>query len=693
MNAAHTATILRELDRQLGDAKLLARFAATRDADAFAELVRRHGPLVLSVCRRVTGHPQDAEDAFQATFLVLAKKAGAVRNPELLGNYLYGVAFRVASRARRSALRRQRREVTVAALPDPPAPAEQSAASELRPILDQELTALAECYRDAIILCDLRGQSREEAAAVLGIPEGTLSSRLANGRKKLAARLARRGVSLSVALPLLVAEASAAVPNELVTKTCGLVAHWASGGSVPVALSKLASGGLNVRAILVLGAVFAAGAVGAVFAAQPRDGTPPPDPPKPPILAAKVEPAPQPKEEAKEKDKPTTGFTDRPRMIRSFDVPFGLPSVRWNANGTHLALLGNEAGAEPKRSVRIHSVEAKGIIPIAETHLNEELAGVRPDGTGVVTALREYQLISGAHRLTFWGVPEKPLPRSLFHDKAVELELPETHGYAFAADMKSFRTVAWHRGASGAVEAVEVLEVDATTGKAAKSLLKVDLGTEPATTPERPGRASPKPENSRVAMSANGKRLAVIDRENTKVTVYDLDRGAKVSTAELVKASGEAFQIETPFMTISADGRRLVVSRGISYAQVFNADTGEVTPPLEGTKQAQVHVDVNGFTGDGRLYAAVVTPYRITTTPGSPFKKGGSQPQEMKSVQAEMTVVTVWDTQTGKALKTWRSNGAWVAFNPARPLLAVLERNGDHQTRVGFWDFAAEVKK
>ena len=493
-------------------------------------------------------------------------------------------------------------------------------------------------------------------------------------------------MSLSVLLPLIVAEASAAVPNELVTKTCGLIAHWASGGSVPVALAKLANGGLNVRAILVLGVVFAAGAVGAVFAAQPRDEKPPADPPKPPAAVAKADPVPQPKDEAKEKDKPAGGFTEKPRMLRSFDAPLGSVTVRWSANGSHLALRGVDDDLKVW-AVRIYAVEPKGgPLPLAYPGANEELAGVRPDGSGVVVALREYELISGNHRLTFWNPPKQAMPRTLIDEKTVELDLPEAHGYAFAADMKSFRTVAYHRGTSGAVESIEALEVDATTGKAGKTLLKVELGLEPAAPPAR---QTPRPENSRVAMSANGKRLAVINRENTQLTVYDLDRGAKLSSAELAKASGEVFQIEAPFMTLSPDGRRLVVSRGISYAQMFNADTGEALPLLEGTKMAQVHADVNGFTGDGRLYAASMTPYRVTT---KQVKKAGFAP-EQTSVQAETRVVTVWDTQTGKSLKTWRSERAQVAFNPARPLLTVLERNGEHQTRVGVWDFAAEVKK
>jgi RNA polymerase sigma factor (sigma-70 family) len=674
MNAGHTAVILRELERGDSDVGLLSRFAADKDAQAFAELVRRHGPLVLGVCRRVTGHPQDAEDAFQATFLVLAKKAGAVKNPELLASYLYGVAFRVALRVKRSALRRKAREVLMASMPDPPAPAEQPAASDLRPLLDQELSALAECYRDAIVLCDLRGVSREDAAIALGIPEGTLSSRLANGRKKLAARLARRGVSLSAALPLLTAEASAAVPNELITKTCGLVASWASGGGVPVALSKLASGGLHVRTLLVLGAVFAAGAVGAVFASQPRPEAPPTDPPKPPVvLAARAEPAP-PKDAPKEQETPAAGFTDKPRMLRSFDAPLGNSRImRWSADGTHIALHGFDADRKTW-AVRIYPVEPRGrALPIAYPDANEELAGVRPDGSGVVTALREHDLISGNHRLTFWNPPNKPTPQTLVEDRTVALALPVTEGYAFSADMKTFRTVAHVLDARGTIEKLEVLEADATTEKATKSLLTVTHGP--------------------FALSANGKRLARFERVVQRVDVFDLDRGAKVASAELtdpVPGLPDRPNSASRYVVLSPDGSRVVVFRGPGRTAVFDGETGKALPQLEGTAESALFPDKQAFSGDGRLLAATGVRYKTAKVKGL----GG---REQTSWEVEGNFLGVWDTQTGKALKTWdRGRGGvtpYVAFNPARPLLAIMENNGENRVRVGFWDFAAEVAK
>src|SRR5438045_2271998 len=178
------------------DGELLARFVAARDEEAFAALVRRHGPLVLAVCRRVTANPEVADDAFQAVFLVLARKADTVRPREAVRGWLYGVATRTALRARTMTGRREKRETPVAAVPDRPAPPEHDTDPDALRILDEEIARLPDPLRAAVVLCELDGVGRKEAAARLGVPEGTLSSRLAKARKLLAARLRGRGVAL-----------------------------------------------------------------------------------------------------------------------------------------------------------------------------------------------------------------------------------------------------------------------------------------------------------------------------------------------------------------------------------------------------------------------------------------------------------------------------------------------------------------
>jgi RNA polymerase sigma factor (sigma-70 family) len=201
----------------LSDAELLQCFLAQRDELAFSALVYRHGPMVLGLCRRLLRDSDDAEDAFQATFLVLVRKAHSISRPEHLGNWLYGVAHRTALKLRATRARRQQCET----------PLVESAVEgdlaqlvwrDVRPILDEELHRLPEKYRTAVVLCCLEGLSKREAAARLGWPEGTVSTRLHQARHILQGRLLRRGLTLTPAvlgLALVEGSASAALPASL----------------------------------------------------------------------------------------------------------------------------------------------------------------------------------------------------------------------------------------------------------------------------------------------------------------------------------------------------------------------------------------------------------------------------------------------------------------------------------------------
>jgi RNA polymerase sigma factor (sigma-70 family) len=208
-------------ERARSDGQLLERFISRQDEHAFEELLRRHGPMVLGVCRRLLGHAQDAEDAFQATFMVLVRRARAVQPRELVGNWLYGVACRVALDAQARSNRRRGREKQVEDMPHPTTPP-ADVDPDLRPLLDRELSRLPEKYRVAIVLCDLEGRPRKDVARQLGVPEGTLSSRLNAGRKMLAGRLARHGLALSgaaVASALAAGPTQAAIPGTLAIST------------------------------------------------------------------------------------------------------------------------------------------------------------------------------------------------------------------------------------------------------------------------------------------------------------------------------------------------------------------------------------------------------------------------------------------------------------------------------------------
>jgi RNA polymerase sigma factor (sigma-70 family) len=203
------------------DGQLLSAFIDRRDDAAFEALVRRHGPMVFGVCRRLAGNHHDAEDAFQATFLVLARRASSVRPREGVANWLHGVALRTAMKARAMTAKQRVREKQVTEMPEPEA-ARQDPWPDLRPLLDQELNSLPEAYRLPILLCDLEGKTIREATQQLGWPQGTLASRLARGRKLLARRLAIRGVVLSagsLAAVLSRNAASAGVPTSVLSNT------------------------------------------------------------------------------------------------------------------------------------------------------------------------------------------------------------------------------------------------------------------------------------------------------------------------------------------------------------------------------------------------------------------------------------------------------------------------------------------
>jgi RNA polymerase sigma-70 factor (ECF subfamily) len=262
------------------DRELLTRFAGRHDEGAFAALVARHGPMVLGVCRRVLADRHAAEDAFQATFLVLARRAGSVRRPERLGSWLHGVALRAASRARVEAAKRRAREACASARPSPD-PLAEITARELVGVFDRELCRLPDACRVAFVACHLEDRTRDEAAAELGWSVATLRRRLERGRALLRARLARRG--LAPALSLFPAVFAPAAPARLAESTVSVAIGFAAGlppsSPAPVAApTALAEGVLRTMlptTKLQLASVLlvAAGLVGAGVGMPPLAGS------------------------------------------------------------------------------------------------------------------------------------------------------------------------------------------------------------------------------------------------------------------------------------------------------------------------------------------------------------------------------------------------------------------------------------
>jgi RNA polymerase sigma-70 factor (ECF subfamily) len=231
----------------LPDGKLLERFAAHREEATFEALVRRHGPMVWGVCRRILRDHHNAEDAFQATFLVLARKGHSIAHRELVANWLYGVAYQTALKARSMRARRRIREAQVTEMPEPDA-VSQDHRDDLIEWLDRELSRLPDKYRIPIVLCELEGKTHREAAERLGWPIGTVSGRLSRAKAMLARRLSRRGMSISagsLAVLLTQESASASMPTRLIGSTAQAASLYAAGGA---ATAGMVSAGVVVLA-------------------------------------------------------------------------------------------------------------------------------------------------------------------------------------------------------------------------------------------------------------------------------------------------------------------------------------------------------------------------------------------------------------------------------------------------------------
>jgi RNA polymerase sigma factor (sigma-70 family) len=284
-----------ETPRDRTDDALLQRFAARRDEEAFAALLRRHGPLVLGVCRRVLRHEQDAEDAFQAVFLVLACKAGSIRRGAALGGWLHAVASRIALAARGPA-ERHRAAAPPAEQPAPDDPQADASRREVRAVLDEELRELPEKYRAALVLCYLQGRTHEEAARELGCPLGSMAWRLERGGELLRRRLVKRGVTLSAG-SLMAALAGGPAPEvaaALTARTVRAAVLFAAGSSAagvvssPAAalfegaLQTMSATRLKTGVVLALAVLLAVtGASAGVLLGDGQGEKPPPAGPRP----------------------------------------------------------------------------------------------------------------------------------------------------------------------------------------------------------------------------------------------------------------------------------------------------------------------------------------------------------------------------------------------------------------------------
>jgi RNA polymerase sigma factor (sigma-70 family) len=559
MSTAQARTVLHELRKLTGgrctdlgrDQELLQRFVRQGDESAFGELVKKHGSLVLAVCRGVLGHHQDAEDAFQATFLVLARKASSIRKPGSLASWLYGVAYRLALKARARDVKQSTRLPAAAPQVNEATPLDDLTWRELREVLHEELDKLPDAYRGALLLCYWEGKTQEEAAQELGWKKGTLRDKLERARNLLRGRLARRGIPCSVVLPaaMLSNNAAQAAPGLLVGATARAATLFAQGGAA--AGPALARAGLwaeellktmvaakvkMATAVLLLAGTLAAGVMLLVAPAL-ADHEPGP--------AGKPAPA------ASKKDLPPP--VDLPAQIdqRRDPIPatalarIGSERFRHGGNvralafardGSALASVGTDhtirlwepvtgkplgALADPVAAANPFS-RARWLFCVAFAPDGKTVAAGEFEPNWPVGAIHLWDPKTGKHLLTLRG-----------HQRGVK-------ALAFSPDSQTLASA----GGDGAVRVW-----DAVTGKETGTLLG-HQGT-----------------CQGVAFGRGGKSLASVADDGT-LRLWDLSTGKERWRIE--KQSGQ-----TESMSIASDGKTIASAGNDKSVGLFDADTGK----------------------------------------------------------------------------------------------------------------------
>jgi RNA polymerase sigma factor (sigma-70 family) len=428
----------------LPDRELVRRFAAQRDEEAFAALVRRHGPMVLRACRRVLHDPHAAEDVFQAAFLVLSRKAASLRHAESVGSWLYGVAYRLALKMRGQIARRLAREsraITAKCGNDPLA---ELSVREAQGILGEELACLPEKYRAPLVLCYLEGQTRDEAARRLGWAVSLVKSRLEQGRKRLRQRLKRRGLSLSAALiaTLLAEETAPAAVSPVLIQTT-IRTSLASPGATPAQVAALAEGAmkgmglakwkLGVTLVILMGALAAVAGV----VAYPQPATNPEEPPS----VAKVPT--RPKREVK--PPPRTDFYGDP-LPPSAIARLGTVRLRPGHTPRLLACLPDRqsvlsvADEEQATIVSVWRLASGELLSRFEVPLSDLSGPVALSADGKTLVVLRLNRSRGSFRLLRYDLASGKIQRELAGTAERTLALaPDGETFATAGDDKSLR--------------------------------------------------------------------------------------------------------------------------------------------------------------------------------------------------------------------------------------------------------------
>jgi RNA polymerase sigma factor (sigma-70 family) len=611
---------------QQDDAQLLEHFLRCRDESAFATLVRRHGPMVLAVCRRLLSDPHDAEDAFQATFLVLVRKASSVGRPERLGNWLYGVAYRVALKVRCLNARRHRREQPLMDVPADGAVADL-VWRELRPALDEELQRLPEKYRAPIVLCYLEGISKRAAARQLGWPEGTLSTRLHRAREILRGRLARRGLGLSagvVAMALAQGAAPAAVPSTLAAAAVAAVTRVAVSRGAVVAgpAAALAEGvvrvmwwnKLKVVAVLLAACLLAVGLGSAALQG----------PAAPPEGEDKAQ-APAPAADAPQKEV---------AEVKMFRLGKDVREVVWGPDGKLMA--SRAIRTEKKEGGGVDNLDwystvkvwdaatGKEIVSLGELK-NSGLVGVGFASDGATLALSFFRRIEEGAKVELWDARKGELKKTIEMDYGRVVPrfvfAPNSKALAvlYAGDKDRDRT---KEGLNGGVRLF-----DPATGEAIRSI------------------RGHKHMAISLAFSPDSKLLATGGSQyDEDVRLWDVAAGKEVRT----RKTGAI----VPAVAFSPDGKVLATGQGDGRVVLWDVASGN---ELRALKDAPTSAQTVVFSPDGRLLAAA-----------GPVEAGGKRTYGAR----------LWSTLTGELLRSWEDTGASIGFAADGKVLAILGSDG-----------------
>jgi RNA polymerase sigma factor (sigma-70 family) len=626
------------------DQQLLQRFATSRDEEAFALLLRRHGPLVLGVCRRVLGDGPDAEDAFQATFLVLAHKAATVKARRGVGSWLHGVAWRISQKARVAAARRRKHEQKVG-IRRPAAGDVEAAWQTVGAVLDEELQRLPARYRLPLVLCYWEDRTHQAAARELGIPVGTLSWRLGRARALLRQRLLRRGITLPGTLlaVLLAGSAASAIPPALAAKTVATALAFVRDSAVAGAAAGLARSVLNamlvarLRTAFVLLLTLAVLAAGAGFLTRSVEA-------RAPLEAEPADVVPD-----------TSQRTDRLGDLLPADVLVRLGTVRFR----HGDLI--KAAAYSPDGTLLATAGQDGAVRLWDPATGKELAEFRDPDLGDIRCISfsaDGKMLASAHRygnlIHVWDVTTRKQLRAF--GRAVDV-------VAFSPDGNLLATAGIGSGRD------ELCHWDVATGQ---MVLAGDT----------------QEEMHKLAFSPDGKLLATVDSKGS-AQVWDA-----TTCRELRPLVGHGGPVET--LAFAPDGKLLATASRDKTVRLWDPATGKEVRRLpehggavaalafsrdgktlaSRTKEGDVHVWDNASAKEvNRFRAAVDGEAGMTLSPDG----------KTVATWGDGCLLRLWDARTGKERPP--SDGhegtvRGVAYSPDGTLLAT----GSYDGTIRLWD-------